>query len=333
MRWIGIDEAGYGPNLGPLVMTAVIAESVEGTASTGRRAGEMDEPPDLWAELHGSVARAGGDSARLWVDDSKAILRGGKGRDSLTATCLALLRAVGRALPEDPRGLFEAVHAGTPAEVELATWAGADGGHGGWPAGCGPSEVRTRIGSDPLAPASGRWRFVEVRTVVFGPERFNRLLDLHESKAAVHFQAFRHLLEDAWQHARGGRPALLDCDKHGGRHYYLEPLCRAFPETWIDRGEEGPELSEYTLRGDGRVLRLRLRPRADARNGLVALASIVSKCLREVWMDAFNGYWTARVAGLRPTAGYPVDAARFRAAIDPLARELGHLPETWWRRK
>ena len=27
MRWVGIDEAGYGPNLGPLVMTAVVAES------------------------------------------------------------------------------------------------------------------------------------------------------------------------------------------------------------------------------------------------------------------------------------------------------------------
>ena len=30
VRWVGIDEAGYGPNLGPLVMTAVIAEDREG---------------------------------------------------------------------------------------------------------------------------------------------------------------------------------------------------------------------------------------------------------------------------------------------------------------
>ena len=70
MRWVGIDEAGYGPNLGPLVMTAVIAESCN----------MMDEsapvfdasPPDLWRDLASTVDRAGGDPGRLWLDDSKA---------------------------------------------------------------------------------------------------------------------------------------------------------------------------------------------------------------------------------------------------------------------
>ena len=37
-------------------------------------------------------------------------------------------------------------------------------------------------------------------------------------------------------------------DKHGGRHYYFEPLSQAFPDAWIDRGLEGPELSRYTIR-------------------------------------------------------------------------------------
>ena len=44
IRWVGIDEAGYGPNLGPLVMTAVVAESAE------------DRPPDLWADLAETVS-------------------------------------------------------------------------------------------------------------------------------------------------------------------------------------------------------------------------------------------------------------------------------------
>ena len=43
MLWVGIDEAGYGPNLGPLVMTAVVA------------AGPDDRRPDLWGDLSATM--------------------------------------------------------------------------------------------------------------------------------------------------------------------------------------------------------------------------------------------------------------------------------------
>jgi ribonuclease HII len=78
---------------------------------------------------------------------------------------------------------------------------------------------------------------------------------------------------------------------------------------------------------------LTLMPRADRDNGLVALASIVSKAIRELWMDGFNAYWCARVPGLRPTAGYPVDARRFRRAIEATAIAEGCDPARWWRIK
>ena len=66
---------------------------------------------------------------------------------------------------------------------------------------------------------------------------------------------------------------------------------------------------------------------------LLALASIVSKSVREFWMDAFNAHWTSRLPGLRPTAGYPGDSGRFRRAIEPLCRERGLDPAVWWRAK
>ena len=131
-----------------------------------------------------------------------------------------------------------------------------------------------------------------VRTVVVGPARFNARLAAAGSKAKVHFAAFRDLLDLAWQLSADGMPTHLEGDKHGGRHFYLEPLMEALPGTWIDRGPEGPELSRYFLRGSGRELTVSLSPRADAANGLVALASIVSKLVREIWMDVFNGFWT-----------------------------------------
>jgi hypothetical protein len=331
MRWVGIDEAGYGPNLGPLVMTAVIAEScdvVDGLAPV-----PCDSPPDLWRDLAGTVDRAGGDPGRLWLDDSKRILRGGKGRERLDATCLALLGTVGQALPHDPETLFAAVGAGTTSEIEFSPWLDGRPGRPRWPSPVSLAMLQELAAKCPLQPVAATWRLVSVRSVVLGPERFNHRLGLLGSKARVHFTAFRELLRHIWQLASDGLQTEVESDKHGGRHYYFEPLLEAFPETWIDRGPEGPMLSRYTLRSHSNILRLSLSPRADIGSGLVALASIVSKSLREVWMDAFNGYWTARVEGLKPTAGYPVDALRFRHAIEQLSIDSGIDPDFWWRRK
>src|SRR5262249_41633173 len=114
---------------------------------------------------------------------------------------------------------------------------------------------------------------------------------------------------------------------------YLEPLYNAFADAWIDRGAEGPRSSQYTIREGGRRLELTLRPKADAEDGLVALASIVSKAVREWWMAAFNAHWTARIPGLKPTAGYPGDSARFRTAIEEDCRARGLDVNLWWRAK
>ncbi len=317
MRWVGIDEAGYGPNLGPLVMTAVIAE------------GPDDRAPDLWGDLAATVARAGDTSERLWVDDSKAILHAGKGRDRLEAACLMAVAAAGGAIPNSLGGLLAALDAGTLAEAELSHWLDGDDPALPHPAACA---LLDRAHATP--PFEGAaWRLVGMRSVVVGPARFNADLARSGSKAKVHFAAFARLLGSLWKRAAGGGVTHVHSDKHGGRHFYLDPLLSVFPDTWIDRGPEGPALSRYTLRDLDRRLELSLLPRADAEDGLVALASIVSKTVRECWMDVFNAHWTARIPGLRPTAGYPVDAERFRRAIEPDCRARGLDPSLWWRVK
>lgn len=319
MRWVGIDEAGYGPNLGPLVMTAVVAE------------GPGPREPDVWSDLAATAARAGNASNRLWIDDSKAVLRVPGGRARLETTCLALLAAAGRPLPGSMADLLAAVGAGTLDDAELTPWVDSVGERGklargpDWPAG-------------PPAPFAGApWRIAGVHAVVVGPARFNAELAATGSKAKVHFAAFARLLGPLWEStcdgASAGEATCVRGDKHGGRHFYYEPLIDAFPGIWIDRGPEGPELSRYTLRAPGRRLELSLQPRADASDGLVALASIVSKTVRECWMDLFNAHWSARIPGLRPTAGYPLDAQRFRQVIEPACAARGLDPSLWWRLK
>ena len=56
---------------------------------------------------------------------------------------------------------------------------------------------------------------------------------------------------------------------------------------------------------------------------MVALASMVSKYLRELLMGCFNGYWLGEVPSLRPTAGYYQDGLRFLKEIEPHLRRLG----------
>jgi hypothetical protein len=328
---VGIDEAGYGPNLGPMVMTAVVAEATD--CGRGAEAPGRGCLLDFWGDLAGTVARAGGDPARLWVDDSKAIWHGGKGRDRLEAACLAAIAATGMALPGSITQLLAVLGAGSRADGELSPWFDADGGAEAWPWIRSRGATEALLAQRPLVPGLGTWRLAAIHSVVVGPARFNAELAALGGKSHVHFAAFARLLRRVWDRAGDGAATFVIGDKHGGRHYYLGPLSQAFADAWIDRGPEGADSSRYTLRDGGRRLELSLVPRADRHDGLVALASMVSKTVRELWMDGFNAYWRARVPGLRPSAGYPVDAHRFRRAIESLGTAAGCDPASWWRRK
>jgi hypothetical protein len=318
MRWVGIDEAGYGPNLGPLVMTAVVVE------------GPLERRPDLWRDLSATVARAGGPPESLWIDDSKRIYRAGAGFDRLEAAGLATFDAAGKEMPASLVALLEGLGAGTTEDAELTFWLN------GTPPPALPTPAARERAERTLAarPFDGaNWRIRAARSVLVGPRRFNEGLAASDSKAKVHFAAFAQLLEWLWELAADGVPTAVRADKHGGRHFYLEPLYRAFPDCWIDRGPESRDESRYAVRDSNRRLDLTIQPRADSEDGLVALASIISKWLRELWMGVFNAHWTALIPDLKPTAGYPGDSARFRVAIEPHCRARGLEPSQWWRER
>src|SRR4051812_11659306 len=80
MPWIvGLDEAGYGPNLGPLVQAAVAARVPDGVGC-------------LWECLKGGVRRAGDpDDGRLLIDDSKLVHAGPHGLARLERTVVGAL--------------------------------------------------------------------------------------------------------------------------------------------------------------------------------------------------------------------------------------------------
>src|SRR5262249_28312452 len=171
-----------------------------------------------------------------------------------------------------------------------------------------------------------------IRSVVICPTRFNELLDKWDSKGAVLAQALVELLECNCANA-DAEPISFFIDKHGGRNSYASVLQPAFREGFVVVHEEGRDRSVYSVLGGPRPVALTAQPRADSAHLCVALASLVSKYLREMLMEEFNRFWVAKVPGLKPTAGYPADAPRFWESIRPLLPQLGLSETAVWRRR
>jgi hypothetical protein len=172
-----------------------------------------------------------------------------------------------------------------------------------------------------------------VRSVAVCPPRFNGLLDEWGSKGAVLADAMTDLLRANVGAIGGKDPLHFFVDKHGGRNTYAAMLQHALPEGMVVVEQEGAARSAYRFVGVEPEVRVTFQPRADAEHFCVALASMASKYLRELLMLEFNRFWQAHVPGLKPTAGYPGDAARYLASIRPAMDRLGVPESTVWRRK
>ncbi len=315
MAWaLGIDEAGYGPNLGPFVMTAVACRAPDAAA-------------DLWQLLGAVLRRSGGPrDDRILVDDSKLVYATGKGLG-------ALERGVFAVLGLSPLSLKELVQRLCPAaltELACEAWFAGDSS---LPIDADRGELerlRDRFAQACREVGVGSWW---ARSVVVCPPRFNTLVESAGSKGAVLADGFVQLLA-AGVAATGGQEVLsVFVDKQGGRNNYAAQVQQALAGGMVVAVEERAQRSLYRVKGLGRPMELLFEPRADTQRLCVALASMVSKYLRELFMGEFNRFWLKHVPGLQPTAGYPGDASRFLEAIRPAAASL-HIPEgAIWRQR
>jgi hypothetical protein len=172
-----------------------------------------------------------------------------------------------------------------------------------------------------------------IRSQVVCAAAFNDLLDQTDSKGQVLSHCLASLVAEIHAHQGDTEPTCYFIDKHGGRNYYAALVQHALPGGLVVALRESANESSYRVLGLGREVRLTFLPRADTAHFCVALASMVSKYLRELFMLEWNAWWIAHVPGLKPTAGYPGDAARFFQAIRPIADRLGISERALWRRK
>ena len=305
---IGIDEAGYGPNLGPLVIAATVWTVADPTF-------------DPWTAFAGIVAQTPDPSGQtVQIADSKAVHSACAGVAALERSATVLLDVFG----QRETSLFRLWDTLTRSAARLE---------------CPEPYFSTLDVTLPLviapqetAPLSVRWsdqcqRLDCVPTAlvaeIISASQFNAAVTGAGSKGRVLSQATFRLLRRVWD---GSTPALVLCDKHGGRNRYGDLLGDAFSDWFPLCLEESRAVSRYRI-GAGEV---RIQTRAEAHLP-VAAASLVAKYLREACMAAFNRFWMARQPGLRPTAGYPVDAKRFLDDIEADAQSLGLCHNDFWR--
>lgn len=311
----GIDEAGLGPVLGPLVMTS----SAFGVPDEG---GQWD----LWEVLQRAVCRdlRGVRKGRLAYADSKNLYHRGRS-DALaelerSVLCMVLAGREEAALPDSLGALLDVLAGGARAEAGGYPWYGTCGLE--LPR-CGSAEgLELSANVLRVAMRQAGVRLLGLRARPIFVERYNRTVAATDNKATTAFDVTCGLLAELWSSWPEEGVLRVTVDRQGGRQRYVEPLRRVFASASLKVVEETDRRSVYRLSRDGRVMEVRFCVDGEKECLSTALGSMASKYLRELFMELLNAYWAQHVPGLKPTAGYYQDGRRFLREIEAAARKL-----------
>lgn len=327
---IGTDEAGYGPNLGPLVVAATAWQVDDPSLDAAAIARSVEE-----AVAEGSVAA--GLRGPVWTD-SKLVHRGPRGFAALERAALAGLvaahdtrpldgpSAAAAAIPPDWRtidALLGGCPAAEPRPVEAAALDGLRLPVEADVAGCLRASTAVRA-----ALAARGVRLHAIRCRVMQPGVFNTLLAAGLNKSDILSRTTLELAA-ALRNTAAEQPAILWCDRHGGRRSYAPLLTRHFDTPLVRVREETAACSAYELPAASCTVEFSVGGESRVP---VALASLTAKYMRELAMRAFNAFWSGRAPALQPTAGYPVDAGRWRKDAADVVAAAGCDWDAVWRR-
>ena len=304
MRIVGVDENGLGPLLGPLVTTAV---SVETARYSQKR--------------HGAVGR------ELGIDDSKNTA--GFGRMAVAeGLTLALMQSRCGAVCADVDQLFAALLLDARDVLVRPC----------------PETTRSQCWSRPLAlpcfggdAAEGALilhklarrgvQVTHVRSALACTGVLNQRLASGQSRVEVDLELMERLVLDA--RSQAGEELAAICGMVGGIRNYLAKM-RHFPLRGVAALKAPRPTLAFEVNGVGKV---QFEIDADANHLPVALASMVGKYVRELWMARQNRFYLEHDASLEEVSGYhdPV-TQRFIGATVLLRKTLGIVDDCFVRK-
>lgn len=304
---VGIDEAGFGPILGPLTVSACAFSLPRSMLDA-----------DLWGVLKKSTAKTRSRLlGRLLIADSKKAYNRAAGLGHLQRTILACLAC----LNHHPATLTELIAYLSPdylEQLDAYPWYKKTGDY---PLLAEPMDLKIASSVFAADLAANNMHLLRLRTCCLDVAMYNSMVTAVNNKSDVLFTAICRLIQDAFDNF-GDDDLQFLIDRQGGREFYRKSLQKMFPSMELTIITETPAVSSYQLAEGGRQMRLHFVVDADDRFLPVSLASMAGKYLRELMVDSINRYFAAFCPTLKPTAGYWQDGLRF---IADLKKHIPHV--------
>jgi len=295
MIYAGLDEAALGSKLGPFCSCLTHFEY------------SGPQVQRLYEILAGAICKTGDDSGCLQIADSKIVFTQSGGLRKLERGVLAFLGATGIPIPLT---FFRLLRSLCPvADLQTLSEVPWFAGFSDPPIPVSQSALHIPDAaiSAAMKKSSVTMRCPKLRFI--STREFNRRLERHGSKGAAVQSIIAPLLIGVLEDNKPN--THITVDRQGGRRYYETWLQNISPEGRVETLSEGLRCSRYRI---GNVL-IDFLVQSESIRLETALASMIAKYVRELAMLLFNTWWRERIPGVRPCAGYPLDAKRFLKEI------------------
>jgi ribonuclease HII len=319
--YAGIDEAGYGPMLGPLCVAATAFVVGDHDAADG-------DMCDLWKRLKRVVCRKRTDKRRrIAIDDSKKLklpndTEAAHPLKHLERGVLSFFAAGGdgacgetSACPDCDDQLFGML---TVSRIDAPWYSSTTS----LPVAHSEDELRIAVSRLRRSMAADGVTCPLMRCEAIDAESFNRQVEVMGVKSNVNFCAVMRHIDAIWKRWPHDSPHIV-VDRQGGRTHYLRDLMTAYPEAQVQVLEESELLSQYRIEHNGSRIKISFAVEAESAHLPVALASMIAKYVRELFMMRLNRYFQGLMPELKPTAGYTEDARRYLTDIESLIAQRG----------